>query len=452
MDYADKIRAMQAKRAIMAKAKAKKDNVLTPAQGYMVNPNTDYLNDPRETEFDPETELKYQMRDKLGMARGGKIQGTPPDNPMKDNKLVPMRSGEYVIPEPVVKAIGKPFFDNMIKKVTGKFPYGSPSKGFYMGGDGDWTPPDELNQNPNFGPGGDYNPNYEGSYYPANFMGADKGPKAPYIGYYGGKDSNPLYSWIPPEYRDFFAHHGGDWGDNEGGNNFYSKRIPGGIQIGGGNNRGRGMWGSDIYSILDQGGRRGGGRRGGGGRENWGNLGNLPSSKLSERPNSWNPFGGLPPGFTESNRFGHGAPDFNQTVNPNTGASIPQNGPQWTADSIFNANNLGPSESNAVAPRHFAPGQVGSSSVPAPGSIGGTFGQGSHGNLGNFWDRMVRRNYWRGGDPTMGFGTHNAIADYARMLPFRRGGGSIVNWPGRQGRAGGDVIKFGPNAKQMNQE
>lgn len=118
-------------------------------------------------------------------------------------------------------------------------------------------------------------------------------------------------------------------------------------------------------------------------------FGNLPVSALSARPpSSVGMFGGLPSGWEESNRFGHGAPNF--TYNGPEGST--GYGPQWTGDSIFNANNLGTAP-NAVAPRTFAPGQVGSSSVPAPGGWSGVFGGGSSGNLGSFGDKIAMQSF-----------------------------------------------------------
>lgn len=68
-----------------------------------------------------------------------------------DDQMIPAKTGEYIIPEPVVKAKGTQFFDNLIKKVlqeqlpptdsgepqdpvsmAGK---GSPSKGYKWGGE-----------------------------------------------------------------------------------------------------------------------------------------------------------------------------------------------------------------------------------------------------------------------------------------------------------------------------
>lgn len=66
----------------------------------------------------------------------GKVPGKAPANPKKDNKTIPAQSGEYVIPAAVVKAHGKGYFDSLVQNTLGstKVPAGSPSKGYWMGG------------------------------------------------------------------------------------------------------------------------------------------------------------------------------------------------------------------------------------------------------------------------------------------------------------------------------
>jgi hypothetical protein len=273
MDYADRVRKMleqyAAQDAAISSARAKG---LT--SDVRESPDTNYLEDPREREFDPETEIKYQMRDKLGYVKGGQVSGTPP-NPKKDNKLVPMQSGEYVIPTPVVKAVGKDFFDSLVKSVTGKNPSGSPEQGFQEGGG--WSEPKALSQIEDF----------PGDYYPADWMPAEKGPKQPFTGWFGGTDESPQFSWSPYfnthnwKASNFADWNFSDWGGD--GVNYPSKKIPGGIQIGG--------VGDDYYDNLHaflNAYKEGRGGHGGGVRSApIENFGNLPMGRLGDRPRGY---------------------------------------------------------------------------------------------------------------------------------------------------------------------
>jgi hypothetical protein len=89
--------------------------------------------------------------------------GTPADGNVTqqasgDDQLIPAKTGEYVIPEPVVRAKGTQFFDNLIKKVlqdslppdqaeqaTEKAGSGTPETGYKWGGEvsgkgAEWNP------------------------------------------------------------------------------------------------------------------------------------------------------------------------------------------------------------------------------------------------------------------------------------------------------------------------
>jgi hypothetical protein len=233
--------------------------------------------------------------------------------------------------------------------------------------------------------------------------GHNDGP--PNWGLYGGSDSHPQswfdpitnqggnFNWgmLNPEMKNLLVSmYGGDWKDqfNQGG----FKRVPGGVQWTGGADD---TYWDDLHAIFKDSGRGGGGRGGGGGGgRNAHAMGRYdPNFSYGGKDrgggNKWgNMFGGLPSGFNEENRFGHGAPGFYYN-GPEGNNSY---GPHWQGDSIFNANNLG-NAPNAVAPRQFAPGQVGSSSVPAPGGWGGNFGGGSSGNLGSFGDKIANASF-----------------------------------------------------------
>jgi len=85
---------------------------------------------------------------------------------------------------------------------------------------------------------------------------------------------------------------------------------------------------------------------------------------LPPLPAGYSPFGGLPPGMTETNRFGGGAPNF-PYINPSLNVG-PQFGP---GGSIFEGGpNLNPDIYSANNPYGY--GQVGMSTVPAPGGGG----------------------------------------------------------------------------------
>ena len=53
-------------------------------------------------------------------AQGGPIPGTPPADPTVDNKQINARSGEFVMPEPVVRYYGEKFFMDLIESVPGQ--------------------------------------------------------------------------------------------------------------------------------------------------------------------------------------------------------------------------------------------------------------------------------------------------------------------------------------------
>jgi hypothetical protein len=54
-------------------------------------------------------------------------------------------------------------------------------------------------------------------------------------------------------------------------------------------------------------------------------------------------------------------------------------------------------------------------------------GQGSWGNLGTFWDRLVNEAYRRG-DPSMGFGPESAIGQYAAAFGPGAGPAAAPSW------------------------
>jgi len=68
--------------------------------------------------------------------KGNMVPGAPPANPMQDNVLVPMQTGEYVIPTPAVKKIGKHKLDGMVQSALGTVtpPSGTPATGYRHGG------------------------------------------------------------------------------------------------------------------------------------------------------------------------------------------------------------------------------------------------------------------------------------------------------------------------------
>lgn len=51
-----------------------------------------------------------------------------------DNTMIPAKTGEYVIPDHVVKAKGTDFFDNLVKKYMPSGGTGSPQRGYILGG------------------------------------------------------------------------------------------------------------------------------------------------------------------------------------------------------------------------------------------------------------------------------------------------------------------------------
>lgn len=68
-----------------------------------------------------------------GMANGGIIPGKVKRGG-GDNRLVPMQTGEYVLPEETTRKVGKSALDKLVVKTTGKQPLGSRKKGFAVGG------------------------------------------------------------------------------------------------------------------------------------------------------------------------------------------------------------------------------------------------------------------------------------------------------------------------------
>lgn len=53
-------------------------------------------------------------------AQGGPVPGTPPADPTVDNRQINARSGEFVVPEPVVRYYGEKFFNDLIESVSGQ--------------------------------------------------------------------------------------------------------------------------------------------------------------------------------------------------------------------------------------------------------------------------------------------------------------------------------------------
>jgi hypothetical protein len=162
-------------------------------------------------------------------------------------------------------------------------------------------------------------------------------------------------------------------------------------------------------------------------RTNYGNLGNmlrsgagalgrffsgLPGS-IPALPAGYNPFGGTPPGLTETNRFGGGAPIFRG--DPSAGFVGPPVAPGGVYRETLNLNPLPMG------------GQVGSSSVPAPGaSIGGGFGGGGPVYAGTYtspWARAELYRWMRGGYTPPGPAKYPSpvLTDaWTRNAPFMR--------------------------------
>jgi hypothetical protein len=120
-----------------------------------LRPDTNWFYDPREKEFSPEEELKYQFRDKLG------------------------------IPVPVQHF----------------------AKGGEAWGEQQWVPPGQLS-------GANMPDDYlTNDYTDSGPTNSPNNPQPPYVGYYGGTDDNPTHSWMPDEYRNYWSQHGGDDGE-----------------------------------------------------------------------------------------------------------------------------------------------------------------------------------------------------------------------------------------------
>lgn len=94
---------------------------------------------------------------------GASQKGYAAEQVSGDDQLIPAKTGEYIIPEPVVKRKGTQFFDNLIKKcleeslpegaadsVAAKAGSGTPSTGYKWGGyiEGE---PEDIDQNIDFG-------------------------------------------------------------------------------------------------------------------------------------------------------------------------------------------------------------------------------------------------------------------------------------------------------------
>jgi hypothetical protein len=142
------------------------------------------------------------------------------------------------------------------------------------------------------------------------------------------------------------------------------------------------------------GGNAGGNNAGGGGGFNLPNM-----------PQGYDPFGGLPEGFQENNRFGMGAPTF-------TGPG--STGPQWGGGSIFNAN------------------LPGGRATPLPGALF-NIGAGG-GELGDFGAKLALHSTgFRNAVQRMGYAN---LADFMRRTGFHLGarglgGGQGVGGAGR---------------------
>ena len=80
-------------------------------------------NQPQESDFERGVRAIRENRDRIekpNFAQGGTIPGTPPANPGVDNKTINARSGEFVVPEPVVRYYGEKFFNDLIESVSGQ--------------------------------------------------------------------------------------------------------------------------------------------------------------------------------------------------------------------------------------------------------------------------------------------------------------------------------------------
>jgi len=141
-----------------------------------------------------------------------------------------------------------------------------------------------------------------------------------------------------------------------------------------------------------------------------------------------NLFSGLPEGFTEQrNKIGEfGAPNF-------YGPGGPGQGPQFTGDSIFNANQ-GP----------FNNASAGAFWSPPGGSIGGPLGVGSAGDIGwNYFGGQGLKALMQGGDTSLGFaGFQNANAGGgAPILPMSQWGGIGAGGMGGSNVQGGTITQ-----------